>query len=140
MLDARTFDPVEARRAEQDEVNQQRQNKQEGKQSDENTPWIKKKPNSPHNRSPLDQIAADHVTGQLPAMRDFRIALYVRQPGPPVPNQNVGDDRNDGETNEASHKYPMELFGLSFRQARQTTCTDVSFYHNYPPVSPLLSR
>jgi hypothetical protein len=41
MFGHRAFDPIEAGRAEQDKVYQQRQHKQEDEEADEDSTWIK---------------------------------------------------------------------------------------------------
>ena len=52
-----TLQPVEPVGAEQDEVDQQRQDEQEEAHRDEHSPRIEQKPNSPHVPSPLKPVA-----------------------------------------------------------------------------------
>ena len=53
------------------------------------------------------------------AVEQRRIALRARQPGPPLPHEDVRDDGDDREDDEARHEDAVELLRFAFRQARQ---------------------
>jgi hypothetical protein len=73
------FQPVEPVGAEQDKVNQQRQNKQEDEQGNKNTPWVEKQPKSPHVRFLLDELrdrVGSHATSIIQPRRGVSVGAW----------------------------------------------------------------
>jgi hypothetical protein len=109
-----TFQPVEPIGAEQDEVNQQRQDKQKDTQRDEYAPGIEQKPNTPHVQYSSGQML-DRMADQPVGIVQERITIRAGQPGSPLPRKEMRDDGDDCEDDEARQEYTVELFRLRLR-------------------------
>jgi hypothetical protein len=89
---ARSFDPVEAGRAQQDEVNDQRKCEQESAQTNEGLTRVEKKPESVHGYFLLGQHGKSGF-GRF----EHAVAVHARQPGSPHPRKDVSHHSNRGE-------------------------------------------
>ena len=118
----RAFQPVEPVRAQQDEMNQQCQHEQEREQRDQRPARIEEKPNSPHVFSLLCETA----------MRNLEHSSYSK-PRPPLPHQEMRDDRDHRENNEARHEDPVKLLA-SLRQPRERASSFIRHtFHLHEP-------
>jgi hypothetical protein len=109
----RAFDPIEPIGAEQDEMDQQRQNEEENTSRHEHASWVEKKPKPPHVASPSDELLQgvnDQPTGVVKPRR--RVAVRSWKPGPPLPREEVRHEGDRDEADEAIFEDLVELLSL----------------------------
>jgi hypothetical protein len=100
--------PIEPVGTQQDEMNHQREHKQEYEERNQGSAWIEKKPNPPHFL----------ISYTKPCFENCLKSKVALQPRPPLPHEKVRNDRYHRKYDEARHEDPVELFCFAFGQSR----------------------